>query len=109
MVKKVGQYELKSILGRGTFGTVYLGKHIPSSNKIAVKVISKENLKPELQLRLEQEIQCQRSVNSEFIVKLLDVQKTENNFYLILEYCEGGDLGNFIKKNGPVSEIVAQK
>lgn len=109
MVKKVGPYELKSILGKGMFGTVYLGRHTPSNNKIAVKVISKETLKPELQIRLEQEILCQRSVSSENIVKLIDVQKTENNFYLVLEYCEGGDLGNFIKQNGPVTEKIAQK
>lgn len=109
MVKKVGQYELKTILGRGTFGTVYLGRHTPSNMKIAIKVISKDSLKPELQLRLEQEIHCQRSVSSEYIVKLIDVQKTENNFYLILEYCEGGDLGTFIRKKGPVTEEIAQK
>ena len=109
MVKRVGQYELKNILGKGTFGTVYLGKHVPSKNKIAVKVIQKESLKPELLLRLEQEIQCQRSVSSENIVKLIDVQKTENNFYLILEYCPGGDLGKFLKDNGPVNESIAQR
>jgi serine/threonine protein kinase len=107
MVKKVGPYELRNVIGRGTFGTVYYGKHSASGNEIAVKVIPKESLKPELQLRLEQEIQCQRSVSSENIVKLLDVQKTENNFYLILEYCKGGDLASFIKKNGKVSEEVA--
>lgn len=109
MVKKVGPYELRTVIGRGTFGTVYQGKHSESGTEIAVKVISKASLKPELQIRLEQEIQCQRSVNSEFIVKLLDVQKTENNFYLILEYCKGGDLGSFLKKVGKVSEAVAQR
>jgi serine/threonine protein kinase len=109
MVKRVGPYELRSILGKGTFGTVYLGKHLTTNAKIAVKVINKETLKPELLSRLEQEILCQKSVDSVHIVKLLDVQKTENNFYLILEYCEGGDLGSFIKKHGPVSESVAQR
>lgn len=109
MVKKVGQYELTTILGKGTFGTVYLGKHIPSKKKVAVKVICKKTLKPELMSRLEQEILCQKSVSSENIVKLIEVQKTENNFYLILEYCEGGDLGNFLKKNGPVAEDIARR
>ena len=108
MVKKVGPYELRNVIGRGTFGTVYYGKHTASGNEIAIKVIPKESLKPELQIRLEQEIQCQRSVSSDNIVKLLDVQKTENNFYLILEYCKGGDLSTYIKKNGKVSEQVAQ-
>lgn len=109
MGKRIGQYELKTKLGKGTFGTVYLGKHIPSKNKIAVKMINREGLKPEQQNRLEQEILCQRSVTSEYIVSLIDVQKTENNFYLILEYCEGGDLGQFIKTHGPVNEETCQR
>lgn len=25
-------------------------------------------------------------------MKLYDIKKTKNNYYLILEYCEGGDL-----------------
>jgi serine/threonine protein kinase len=109
MGKRIGQYELKTKLGKGTFGTVYLGKHIPSKNKIAVKMINREGLKPEQQNRLEQEILCQRSVTSDYIVSLIDVQKTENNFYLILEYCEGGDLGQFIKTHGPVDEETTQR
>jgi serine/threonine-protein kinase ULK/ATG1 len=108
MGKRVGPYELKRRIGKGSYGTVFLGKHLPSRNKIAVKMIDRQNLSPEHQSRLEQEILCQRSVESEFIVKLLDVQKTDHNFYLILEYCEGGDLGVFIKKNGPVDEASAQ-
>mmetsp|Transcript_8615 Transcript_8615/g.12774 ORF Transcript_8615/g.12774 Transcript_8615/m.12774 type:complete len:520 (+) Transcript_8615:2369-3928(+) len=109
MGKRVGSYELKSKLGKGTFGTVYLGKHLPSRNKIAIKMISRQGLRQDQQNRLEQEILCQRSVESEHIVKLIDVQKTDNNFYLILEYCAGGDLGQFMQENGPVEEPVAQR
>jgi serine/threonine protein kinase len=46
-------------------------------------------------------------LNSDFIMKLFDVQKTGSNYYLILEFCAGGDLGQFIKDNGPVPEQVA--
>lgn len=109
MGKRIGSYELKSKLGKGTFGTVYLGKHIPSKNKIAIKQITRKDLRTDQQNRLEQEIICQRSVDSDYVVKLLDVQKTDNNFYLILEYCSGGDLGQFIQQNGPVDEPVARR
>ena len=109
MSKKVGPYQLKSKIGNGAFGTVYLGKHIPSQNKIAVKMINRQNLTPEHLLRLDLEIICQRSVDCENVVKLLDFQKTEHNFYLILEYCGGGDLGKFLKAHGPVEESVAQR
>jgi serine/threonine protein kinase len=109
MHKKVGPYKLISKIGNGAFGTVFMGKHIPSKNKIAVKMINRKNLTNEHLLRLELEISCQRSVDCENVVKLLDCQKTEHNFYLILEYCKGGDLGNFLKKNGPIDEPICQK
>lgn len=31
-----------------------------------------------------------------------------NKIYLALEYCEGGDLANYIKRNGKVSESTAR-
>ena len=109
MSKKVGPYQLKSKIGSGAFGTVYLGKHIPSQNKIAVKMINRQNLTPEHLLRLDLEIICQRSVDCVNFVKLLDFQKTEHNFYLIFEYCGEGDLGKFLKTQGLVEETVPQR
>ena len=33
-----------------------------------------------------------RTCNNENIIKLYDLKKTANNFYLIIEYCNEGDL-----------------
>lgn len=30
------------------------------------------------------------------IVKLLDIMETENSYYLVMEYCKGGDLMEYI-------------
>lgn len=109
MGKRVGLYKLKEKIGKGTFGTVYLGRHMPSKNKVAIKMISRKHLSPEQQVRLDQEILCQRSVASPHIVKLIDFQKTENNIYLVLEYCAGGDLAVFLQEHGPVEEPLAQR
>lgn len=34
--------------------------------------------------------------NSEFVVKLHDKIKTQSKFYLILDYCNGGDLDSIL-------------
>jgi serine/threonine protein kinase len=34
---------------------------------------------------------------------------TTNNVYLIMEYCGGDDLDNFIKQHGGVNEAIARK
>ena len=40
----------------------------------------------------------------EHIVKLVGKERDTDNYYLIMEYCSGGDLYNYIKKNGCLDE-----
>jgi serine/threonine-protein kinase ULK/ATG1 len=37
------------------------------------------------------------------IVRLLDVYQTSNNMYIVTEYCEEGDLRNYLKKRKKLS------
>ena len=41
------------------------------------------------------------------IVKLYDFIKTQNNNYLVFEYCGGGDLRGLLKEKKRLSEPVA--
>lgn len=49
-----------------------------------------------------------KSCDNPNIIKLYDLKKTANNFYLILEYCNEGDLMVYLKqkKNLPEDEAV---
>ena len=47
---------------------------------------------------LESEIKVLKSCENPHIVKLYDMKKTSNNFYLVLEYCNDGDLEAYVKK-----------
>ena len=38
------------------------------------------------------------------IVRLLDVYQTSNNMYIVTEYCEEGDLRNYLKKRKKLTE-----
>ena len=42
-------------------------------------------------------------------MRLINFTKTENNNYLIFENCTGGDLSNYLKQKGSLSEIEAQR
>lgn len=57
---------------------------------------------------LENEIKVLKSCDNPNIIKLYDLKKTANNFYLILEYCNEGDLMVYLKqkKNLPEDEAV---
>ena len=109
MVKKVGPYSLESKLGEGSYGTVYFGHDSQSSQPIAAKAISLENLKSRFLEQLESEIAAMKKLDSPYIVKLYDVMKTSRNVYMVMEYCPGGDLDHYIKKQGATPEHLARK
>jgi serine/threonine protein kinase len=58
--------------------------------------------------KIKREIAILKQLNNQHIVKLLDLSQTDNNLYLFLEYCNGGSLEEYLKKNeGHLSEDEA--
>jgi serine/threonine protein kinase len=41
---RIGNYELGKTLGKGTFGKVKEGIHIPTGEKVAIKIIDKSSI-----------------------------------------------------------------
>jgi serine/threonine protein kinase len=54
--------------------------------------IKRDMLKGKFTELLENEIKVLRTCNNENIIRLYDIKKTANNIYLIMEYCNEGDL-----------------
>lgn len=48
-----------------------------------------------------------RKLHSDNIVRFVDVVETENNFYIVQEYCNGGDMRTKLNKEKQFSEKVA--
>jgi serine/threonine-protein kinase ULK/ATG1 len=46
-------------------------------------------------------------LDSDNIIKFYDILKTHNHFYLIVEYCDGGDLNKYIEKKKGLKEEEA--
>lgn len=56
---------------------------------------------------LESEIKVLKSCECHNIIKLYDMKKTANNYYLVLEYCNEGDLDSYVKKRRFLTEEEA--
>ena len=86
-------------------------KRLPSI--VAIKVIarSSEKLTEKVLQNLEIEISILRTYWHPNIVCMHDVQKTDRHFYLLLEYCGGGDVQNLIRtrQKGRLSERLARR
>lgn len=100
-VKNMFKFAVK--LGGGSFGTVRLAYRLDSKVPVAVKIISKENLKNHLNV-IRREVEILTSIDHPNIIKLLDVYEDECRLYLIMEYCAGGELFTKITKLGSLSE-----
>jgi len=99
-------YSIKPI-GKGAYSKVYKGFDTMTDEVIAVKIIEKFQLKKELIERLKSEVALMTRIQHDNIVEFRDFLEDDENFYLILEYCAGGDLSHRIKK-GRIPEDTAR-
>lgn len=107
MPKQVEQYILEREIGSGQFGKVYKGYNKDNAKDVAVKVVRREILTGKFLELLENEIKVLRACDNINIIKLYDIKKTKHNFYLMLEYCNEGDLGDYLKKKKHLTEDEA--
>ena len=103
---KKEDFELISISGKGSYGTVLKVKLKNEINKIyGIKVMeinTMQKLKKLHHIYLENEILFE--LNHPNIVKLEGSFKTKNKIYLVLEYLSKGDFSDFIKINYPLKD-----
>lgn len=101
MKKKIGDYVMESLIGSGAYGSVYKGTSITSpGEEYAIKMVSKKNMSDKVFNYLEREVEILQLFNHENVVRLKDIKATDNHYYLIFEYCNGGDLANYRKLKG---------
>ena len=102
-------YIRQKILGRGSFGTVYLVKHKYLSRYFAMKVIKKSsnNNNDEEEEKLMNEIEILRKLDHPNILKITDFYSLPNEYNIITEYCQEGELFDEIKLQAPFNEVLA--
>ena len=100
------KYEIIKKLGKGGFGRVLQVKN-KSDNKyyalkeIIIKAKIKDKIKDELE-NIKKEADILSKFNSKNIVKYYDSYLDKNKFYILMEYCNGKNLKNYLdefKKN----------
>ena len=103
--KKIGNYILLKNIGKGTFSKVSLGYHILTNELVAIKILQKNKIQDKIDLeRINREMIILKMLCHPNISQLYETLSTINNYYIIMEYIEGGDLFDHILKNKYLSE-----
>ena len=97
-IKKVNNFILFKEIGRGAFGEVYLSMDQNLEVLTAIKVISRKKLSQELKNKLLIRLDILSKLNHNNITKIIDKQKTSNNFYIEMEYSNGPNLYEYVQK-----------
>lgn len=100
------QYQLKQVIGKGSYGIVYKAINKKTQQIVAIKEINYEN-DDELTDILS-EIDLLKNLNHINIVKYHGFIQKSNNLYIILEYCSHGSLKNLISRGNGLAEAKAR-
>lgn len=104
--KTILNYEIKSLIGSGGMGSVYLAEHIQMRRKVAIKVLLPQYMaNSEIKIRFKNEASTLAHLQHPNIVGLYDYLEDESGLYLVMEYVEGKQLDDFIRyETGPLPE-----
>ena len=102
-------YKLGPVVGHGKYGTVRMASPASQPDKrVAVKTIELAKVVDELHL-LKAEIEILRTVDHPNVVKIYETYMDQTHFYIVMEYCEGGELFDHIMDGGKFSEQDAAR
>ena len=112
---KLDEYTLTQFLGKGTFGEVYLTRKDGSNNLYATKRMDRTMVdNPRYKKYFNNEISILKILsNNNNIIHLEKKKETVHNYYLIMEYCNGGSLQQCLRRykesyHQPFSEEIVQ-
>ena len=84
-------------IGKGTFGNVYESKNLIFNNKVAMKVIPKNEKMDNV--FIQNEINILKKLSHPNIVRIYEFYESYNCFYLINEFCPEGELFEYINNS----------
>lgn len=96
-------YKRGQLLGKGAYGNVYESRSPIFNNKVAMKIINKNKVDYDENNidndYIKSEINILRKLSHPNIVRIYEFYESDNCFYLINEFCQFGELSNYLKIN----------
>jgi len=101
----IGKYKITRLIGEGGMASVYEAEHEMLGTKVAVKVLNPIlSANAQIRERFKNEAKMMASFNHPNITKIIDFDEQPHQLSIVMEFLEGEDLNEKIKRSGPLSQ-----
>ena len=95
----LSNFKIIKQIGEGSYGNVYTVKHISTGDLYVLKRVNTSDMSRSEILDAENEFIIHQALRHPNIVNYQTHFKDKKSLFMILEYMEGGDLGQYIEKH----------
>ena len=104
----IGKYKVLEKLGRGGMANVFLCEHKLMRRRVAVKVLpAVQGRDPAALERFYREARAVAAVDHPNLVRAYDIDQDENLHFLVMEFVDGVNLYDLVKRHGPLDPARA--
>jgi serine/threonine-protein kinase len=98
---RLGRYEIRSKIGEGGMGEVYLAQDTRLKRKVALKILPADFVNKRGRLRrFEQEAQAAAALNHQNIAHIYEIGEAEGTNFIAMEFIDGETLREKIHRDG---------
>ncbi len=101
--KRLGRYEIDSLLAKGGMGLVYRGHDTTRDKKVAIKILSEDSLRNEQMVRrFERESGIVQKIQHVNVAQIFKTGLDEGIPYYIMEYVDGQSMSELLSTKGKI-------
>lgn len=97
--RRIAHFELREVLGEGSFGTVYKAWDSELDRAVALKVPRQGRISPETSQQFVREARAAAAITHPHVVAVHEVGRHDGAFYIACELINGVSLASYLKAN----------
>src|SRR5574341_1077382 len=104
LATQMGVFEHLEPIGRGGMAEIYKAHHPTLDKLVAIKILPPTLAKQaDFRHRFEREARVVGTLKHPNIVQVYDFGESDGTYYMVLEYVQGQDLGEIIRRDAPLA------
>jgi len=106
--QQIGRYRIDQEIGRGGMGVVYKGTQITLDRTVAIKMLASHLADADSSARFQREALTLARLAHPNIILIYDVEEFQGSQFIIMEYVDGGSLGDTLGRTPvlPAERVV---